>query len=421
MTELEKMHWTLQKKYIPNGVQTFSKMPSRFVEGVYPLFIRRASGCTVEDLEGKVYTDFVCSLGAIILGHCDSFVDRRVKAQIDEGVLYSLPSTKEWTLAKRLKNAIPCAEKAKFFKTGSEAVAASIRVARAHTQREKVVACGYHGWHDWYTVSTENDLGIPVGLKSLISKFEYNNIEQLEQLLSRNDVAAVIMEPVQFEEPEGYFLHQVSKLCEKYGTILIFDEILTGIRVSVGGAQRFFGVTPQLAVFSKALGNGYPIAVLVGKSDVMDVYEQPGFFVSGTFNGDLIGIEAANAVLDRCNEDREDAVNVIKKIWASGEVLKEGFNTIAESLGLDGVSCVGLPVRTKFVFPNQDARALFLQECAKRQVLFGPSNFIMLAHSQFVIRSILNIVSDSLTIVKDNLSNLSCKLEGTVPKEIVIR
>lgn len=413
--EQQKQNWESKAQaLIPNGTQTLSKCPERYVNGVYPKFLDTAYGAYVTDIHGNRYADYMGGLGAILLGYNNATVNFYVRSIIADGSgLMSLPTTWEVQLAESMSERIPCAKKVKFFKTGSEAVSAGVRVARAFTGREKVAVASYHGWHDWYTVSTPRNMGIPRAMKGLTLKFQYNDIESLRDILKANDIAAVVLEPLQYEAPKDDFLKNVVDLAHQYGAVVLFDEIITGYRYGTGGAGKYFGVTPDLATFSKAMGNGFPIAALVG-GEAMSVYESSDFFISGTYGSDCIGIAAALGVTEELEFENGAA---LKKIWEAGKMLSYGFNNIASRLDLDDTRCVGMAPRTMFKFPTLTHKALFWQECAKRGVLFGYSNFVTAAHTN-VIGPTLDVCEDALAVVKRNWSDPKSKMEGEIPQEV---
>ena len=402
-------------KVIPNGSNTLSKCPNRFVNGVYPKFIRRAEGCVVEDVDRNLYTDYICGLGPILLGYNNRYINNAVKNQLSDGTLFSLSSPKEMSLAETLSNIIPSAKKIKFFKTGSEATSAAVKVARAYTKKDKILVCGYHGWHDWYSIVNDKKAGIPRCLESLVHKFTYNDLDSLRQYFDSDDIAAIIMEPVVYEEPKNNFLQEVLQIAHAHGALVIFDEIVTGFRFGLSGYQGRFNVVPDLSCFSKAMGNGFPIAALVGFPDYMNVYERDDFFVSGTFGGDLIGIVAALAVVD-CLEWHNGIT--VDKIWASGKRLKDGFNDICKTYDLESIKCEGYPVRTMFTFPSIEHKAFFWQECVKQGILFGYANFISSAHTPLVIENTLNGCEGALRALKEVWSDPKSRLEGDVPVEV---
>ena len=417
-TKHTNLQWEMQTKYIPGGSQTVSKQPERF-GNMYPKLIKLALGSTIEDIDGNTYTDYISALGPIILGYANRQVDKAVKDQMAKGTIFSLPSIEEYGLAMQLNQIIPCAEKSRFFKTGSDATSAAVKVARAVTGKERVLSCGYHGWHDWYTVTTDNKRGIPKRMEGLVEKFMYDSVDSLREKFHTDDVACVIMEPFQFKEPTPGYLDAVKQLCHEHGALLIFDEIITGFRFHIGGIQSYYKVVPDLATFSKAMGNGYPIAALCGKAEYMDVFDSPGFFISGTFGGDLIGIAAAKTTIYELQRNDQLA---IKHLWKAGNSLKDGFNGIVEGKGLPDTYCEGLGPRTRFVFPSLEHKALFYQEAIKNGLMFGPNNFIQLGHTTSIVEYTLMVIDRITDFMKENWQDPKKVIESdTLPKEVVIR
>ncbi|PIT86864.1 MAG: aspartate aminotransferase family protein, partial [Candidatus Magasanikbacteria bacterium CG10_big_fil_rev_8_21_14_0_10_43_6] len=290
------------KEIIPLATQTFSKSYLQYIRGEAPLFVTHAKGSRVWDVDGNEYIDFVSGLLTTFLGYCYPAVDNAIIAQLKKGITPSLPSVLEAELAKKLIEIIPCAEMVRFGKNGSDVTTGAIRVARAVTGKEDVVACGYHGWHDWYIGSTTRHLGVPESTRALTHKFIYNDIDSLKNILEAHtgEVAAVIMEPMNYQEPADGFLQQVKDLTHKHGALLIFDEVITGFRFGLGGAQGLFGVTPDLATFGKSMANGMPISALVGKKEYMDIVSD--IFYSFTYAGETLSIAAALATIQEIEE-----------------------------------------------------------------------------------------------------------------------
>lgn len=388
-------------------------MPSKYIEGIYPIYLEGGRGCYVTDGEGNQFIDYPLGLGAILLGHAYPQVNSIVKSRIDQGTIFTLPSFWETVLAKKLKQLIPCAEKTRFLKTGSEATSAAIKITRAYTKREKIIVCGYHGWHDWFTISTPKNDGIPKSYQPLTLKGEFNNIESIKKHFEYdiNDIAAVILEPCVFEEPKDNFLQEVIRIAHENGALVIFDEVVTGFRFAGFSAQKFFGVIPDLATFGKALGNGFPISFVCGKREIMDVLEGD-CFVSSTFGGDLVGISAALATINVLETN-----DVMGHIDYLGSYLKDGYNEIAQSLQID-TKCIGYPNRTLHVFPSAEHKSLFWQECIIRGILFGYATFICYSHTQEDIDYTLNVIKDVLQIVKENWKNPKKTLQGKVASEV---
>ncbi len=357
---------------VPGASQTFSKRRSMFPEDA-PLFLERGDGCRVWDVDDNEYVDYILGLASITLGYNYHAVTEAVARQAAQGTIFSLPHRLEVEVSERLTEIIPCAKRGmvRFLKTGSEANAAAIRVARAATGRDIVVYCGYHGWHDWYAITTLGSKGIPKDFARFTVQFNYNELASLERALDENygKVAAVIMEPAHFDAPVPGFLERVKTLAHRHGALLIFDEIVTGFRWALGGAQQYFDVVPDLATFGKGMANGLPLAAVVGGSDFMRELEKEDVFVSGTFGGDTLALAAVRATLDEYR-DR----SVIDHLWRVGRRFQQGFRAAAARVGVTA-RCVGYPVRPKveILHENDEKQweliTLFLQETTQRGFL----------------------------------------------------
>lgn len=392
-------------KVTPLGTQTLSKAPSRYVQGVYPKLLESGKGCTVKDVDGHSYVDYIAGLGPILLGYADDRVDNAVKAQIDKGVLFSLPNKLEGEIAMQLNLITDRLNMWKFTKTGSDACTMAVKIARAYTKRNNVVACGYHGFHDWFSIVNDKKLGIPADNAKYIKKAKYNNLDSFE---IDDQTACVIMEPEVFDAPQTGFLEAVKEKCHKHGAVLIFDEVVTGFRYPKFLAQNYYGIIPDLTVLSKGIANGYPMAAVGGWRHIMGVCESNDFFASTTFGGDCVGLAATKAVLHTIPFE-------IDWMMASGRALKQYFNQLFEGKAF----CKGFPTRTMFDFPTSAHKALFWQECCKHGVLFGYSNFVMAAHNNEVAEEILYSALDyaALTVLS-HWSNPASKLEGKMPVEV---
>ncbi|MHB1211300.1 MAG: aminotransferase class III-fold pyridoxal phosphate-dependent enzyme, partial [Candidatus Nanopelagicales bacterium] len=281
---------------IPLASQTFSKSRTQYPVGAAPLFALRSQGCRTWDIDGNEYVDLVSSLGAVALGYGDEEINEAVVRQLRDGVTLSLAHPIEAEVAERMVALVPCAEMVRFAKNGTDVTSGAIRLARAATGREHVIVCGYHGWQDWYIGSTSMNRGVPDRTRSLTHAVPYNDLEALKAALEelRDQVAAVIMEPMTSTWPVDGYLQGVRMMTEERGVILVFDEMLTGFRFAPGGAQEYFGVTPDLACFGKALANGFPLSALVGRRDLLDL--MPTIFFSGTFGGETLSLTAARVV-----------------------------------------------------------------------------------------------------------------------------
>ena len=317
---------------IPLASQTFSKSHQQWVRGAAPLFLESGLGCRVRDCDGNVYIDYLQGLMSNVLGYRDPDVDEAVRHQLENGISFSLATTLEAELAERLVRLIPCAEMVRFGKNGSDATTAAVRLARAHTGRDKVAVCGYHGWHDWYIGTTSRKLGVPAAVQALSVAFSTNDADALETLLDAEPdaFAAVVLEPAGVAPPAPGFLQRLRAVTERHGVLLIFDEIVTGFRVAMGGAQAHYGVTPDLAAFGKAMANGMPISAVVGRAEIMKRMED--IFFSATFGGETLSIAAAIATLDKLERE-----GVAERLRARGEALIAASNAIFARHGLDSV------------------------------------------------------------------------------------
>jgi glutamate-1-semialdehyde aminotransferase/spore coat polysaccharide biosynthesis protein SpsF (cytidylyltransferase family)/predicted dehydrogenase len=404
------------RKVIPGSSQTFSKGANQHVLGVAPVFLSKGKGCRVWDADGNEYIDYIQGLLPNILGYAHEEVNAAVAAQLDWGHSFSLPHPLEVELAERLTRLIPCAEMVRFGKNGSDATSGAVRAARAFTGREHIACCGYHGWQDWYIGSTTRNAGVPGAVRALTHPFTYNDLPSLERILQdhRGEVAAVIMEPVNFWPPQAGFLEGVKKLAHDHGAVLIFDEICSGFHFGLGGAQKKFDVTPDLACFGKAIGNGFPIACVVGRTDVMKVFED--IFFSFTFGGEVASMAAAMKVLDVL-----ETSDTLARMNANGRVLQEGLNMLSAAAGLqDRIKCIGYPFWSLVKFLDADGkdsllvRSLFTQECVKRGVLLLATHNMTGAHDPLAIEETLRVYAEVCKVVAQWLSesNPEKHLEG---------
>ena len=390
-------------KSIPLASQTFSKSLTQYPKGISPFFIEKGNGSKVWDMDGNKFIDFVNSLLCITLGYCDEDIDAAVKKQMKSGVIFSLPHTLEMEVAEKLISIIPCAEKVRFAKNGTDATSASIRIARAFTGKEHIAVCGYHGWQDWFIGSTTRDLGVPKAVKELTHKFEYNNIESLEKIFQEQELACVIMEPMNVEYPQDNFLEKVKELTHKYKALLIFDETITGFRFSLGGAQELFNVTPDLATFGKGIANGYPLSAVVGSNKIMQKVED--IFFSGTFGGEALSLAAANAVIDKIKIQK-----VTKYFYEKGSYLLKALNTIIENEELKDIfwtsghpSWSFLHIKSQLHYSDFEIKTFFLQEMFKRGILTLGSHNLSFSHSKEDIDKLLDTYKVVLPLVKSHI------------------
>jgi len=382
----------------PTGTQTAMKSAASFPVGISPLFVQRASGARLWDADGNEYIDFVGALGPITLGYNDPDVTAAVREQLEIGSLFSLSHPIELDVARLLQEMIPCCERVRFGKNGSDMTTTAIRLSRAVTGRDRVALCGYHGWHDWSIAPTPQNAGVPQAVRELSHSFQYNDLDSLESIfrVSPNQIAAVIMEPMRVEPPQAGFLERVRELCTHNGAVLIFDEIVTGFRFANGGAQELFGITPDLAVFAKGMSNGFPLSALVGRKEFM----QPLATVhaSLTYGGETLSLAAAKATLEKYR--REPVIPTIK---SRGKRLLAGMVPLIQRHGLAEVFVVGGDPALPFMLPRAglgfsepEIRTYFLQEMFARGFLVLGAHAISYAHTEEDIDRLLAAYAEVL-------------------------
>ncbi len=403
---------------IPGGTQLFSRRPERFAPGVCPPYLTHAEGTRVWDLDGNEYIDFLCGIGPVILGHAYPAVTEAVIAQLRRGSCFSANHPVEVELAELLLETVPCAEMVRFCKSGGTADEMAVRIARGHTGRDKVAFCGYHGWHDWYLAANLSgpetlnahllpglDIrGVPRALEGTALPFEYNNLDSLRAVLeaNRGEVAAIIMEAARTDLPAPGFLEGVRALADEHGAVLIFDEVITGFRLALGGAQEYFGVTPDLATFGKAMSNGHPIAAVCGRREVMQ--DAASMFISSTYYSDPAGMVAALATIRELQ-----CRNALEHIHAMGRMLQEGFAALARKHNVPA-SCPGLPPVTHphFDLPAELVKpvtTLYLQEMFRGRIFAGTVNYICYQHTREDIEAFLHAADGALAKVRQALDD----------------
>jgi len=392
-------------KSIPLASQTFSKSLTQYPRGVSPFFIEKGKGARIWDVDGNEYVDFVNSLAAVTLGYCDKDVDGTVQEQMKSGVTFSLPHKLEMEVAEKLIQIIPCAEKVRFAKNGTDATSAAVRIARAYTGKEHIAVCGYLGWQDWYIGSTTRDLGVAQSVKELTHKFEYNNIKSLEKIFQEQELACVIMEPMNIEYPKDGFLKGVKELAHKNNALLILDETVTGFRYSLGGAQELFSVTPDLATFGKGMANGYPLSAVVGSNEVMQKVED--IFFSGTFGGETLSLAAASKIIDKYKKEQ-----VIEHFSEVGSYLLEKLNQLINDKNLGDIfwtsghpSWSFLHIKEQEKYNTFEIKTFFLQEMFKRGILTLGSHNISFSHTKEIVDQLLDVYAEVLPMVKENIKN----------------
>ena len=399
---------------IPLASQTFSKSYIQYPKGVAPLFIERAYSGHLVDIDKNHYIDYILGLLPITLGYCDKEVDAAAISQIMKGSIYSLPSKLEANLAEKLVDIIPSAEMVRFGKNGSDATTAAIRLARAYTSRDMVAVAGYHGWHDWYIGSSTRDLGVPKAVKSLTKKFNFNDADSLKYLFKKypNKFAAVILEPAGLIKTNINFLKEIKKLCKKNKTLLIFDEIISGFRVNIGGAQSEYGVKPDLSCFGKGMANGYPLSALVGPKKIMKLMEE--IFFSSTFGGETISLAASIATIDKMKK-----YNVVEVTRKFGQSLIKELNNICEANNMISFMrisdidwwpqiIIDNPPIEKFLYIS-----LLRQELLKEGIMVNSTFNLCYAHSK------AGVLEDTIIKFKKAILKLKSYLYANNPRKFL--
>jgi glutamate-1-semialdehyde aminotransferase len=379
----ESQRWLARARgLVPALTQTLAKGPGQHVRGVAPVYLERGKGAHVWDVDGNQYLDWQMAIGPLVLGYGDDEVDDAIRRQLESGITFSLVHPLEVEVAERIRDVVPGAEMVRFSKTGCDVTSAAVRLARAFTGRDRVLCCGYHGWHDWYVGTTSRAAGVPRATAELTSTFQYNDVASLRDALD-DEVACVILEPMTFEEPRGEFLAHVRRLCDERGALLVFDEMWTGFRVALGGAQARFGVTADLACFSKAVANGMPLSALTGRRDVMSLLERDVFFFT-TFGGEALSLAAARATIEALA--RRDVPGHLER---QGTKLRDGVRAIASRLGMPYVGVSGLPARTMVSFAASgeasgadplEMKSLVQQVMLRCGILWGGFHNVSAAH-----------------------------------------
>src|SRR5215468_6065182 len=365
---------------IPGHTQTLAKGPGQYVAGVAPKYLQRGKGSHVWDVDGNEFIDFTMAVGPLSLGYAYDAVDRAIREQLTDGITFSMMHPLEVEVAELIQEAVPNAEMLRYSKTGADVTSAAVRLARAFTGRSKVICCGYHGWHDWYISTTDRSGGVPPAVQSLTRTFNYNDMHSVADVLDE-DTACAILEPMIFDEPRDGFLDELKAVCGRNGTLLIFDEMWTGFRFALGGAQERFGVQADLMCYSKAIANGMPLAVLAGRADVMRLLERDVFFFT-TFGGEALSLAAAKATI------RELAARQVPEYLArQGRVLRDGYNDLARELDMPYTRAIGAECRSLVTFDPKagdplEIKSLVQQELFARGVLWSGFHNISFSHTR---------------------------------------
>lgn len=417
-------------KYIPGGAHTYSKGDDQFPMNA-PKLIEKGLGCDIWDADGNKYKDMAMSLGSAILGHAYEPVLEAVRLELNKGVNFCRPSIIEGELAELLCNLIPSAEMVKLGKHGSDAVTGAIKLARAYTGRKYIARCAddaFNAIHDWFIGSTVVNRGVPEEIQNLTLKFNYNDIESCEKLFNdfQGQIACFILEPVSFITPQNAFLENLKELCEKNGALLIFDEVVSGFRFALGGAQQMVGITPHLSAFGKAMANGFSVSALVGQKEFMKLGgikhdQERVFLLSTTHGGETHALAASIACINEIKNH-----NAIEHFWYTGKSLKDGIHDAAIEVGAEKfINISGYDVKPAFSFNDENgeismiARTLFLQETIS-QGLMMPYVVPCFAHKKEDINFTIECVRNALLVMKNAAegSGMASAIKGEIVKPV---
>lgn len=399
------------KKIIPGGNMLLSKRPEMFLPDQWPSYFSKSKGCTVWDLDGVSYIDMsIMGIGTNILGYGHPEVDEAVKQAVKDGNMSTLNAPEEVYLAEKLVELHPWADMVRFARSGGEANAIAVRIARAASGRDKIAVCGYHGWHDWYLAANLDDKknltghllpgldpkGVPRELVGTTFPFNYNDFSSLEKIVSEHDIGAIKMEVSRNMGPENNFLHRVRKLASQKNIVLIFDECTSGFRETFGGLHKKYGVEPDMAMFGKAMGNGYAVTATIGTKEVMEAAQSS--FISSTFWTERIGSVAALKTLEVMERNHS-----WEKITQTGKSIRQGWQDLAERYDIS-ISHFGLPALTGFNFLSKNAlkyKTFISQEMLKRGYLASNSVYVCEEHSNQIVENYLSELSELFSIIKD--------------------
>lgn len=420
--------WERAKSIIPGGNGLISKRPDRHVPDLWPPYFAKSKGCKLWDLDGNEFFDFsYMGLGSSLLGYCDDFVDEAVRKAVSDGVSSTLNAPEEVLLAEKLLALHPFAGGVKFARSGGEAMAIAVRIARAFSGKETVAFSGYHGWSDWYLAANLSDddnlnghlmpglqpSGVPKSLFGTAIPFVYNDVEAFKQVVERNtDIGVIVIEGARNILPSNEFLNEIEKISSERNIVVIWDEITSGWRITDGGVCKYLGREPDIVVYGKGLGNGYAISAILGKKEIMREADQS--FVSSTFWTERIGFSAALATIEKFISEK-----CWEKLIARGEVIGRAFVEMAQRHQID-LSVSEFKPLINFSLNYEDANAkiltLFAQEMLKRGFLAGSSVYLSLAHNENLIEKYLVAAEDCFQIISKVLSsgNIDDFLETSV-------
>jgi len=387
---------------IPGGSQTNSKRATAFAPGVWPIYFESCKGCRVTDIDGNSYVDYVLGLGPITLGYCYEPVDAAIREQLGKGIIAGLLSPLEVEVAEKLCEMVPCAEMVRFMKGGAEGTSAAARIARGYTAKEVILNSGYRGWSDVWAAQSGNP-GVPKAFEPTIEGFPRDDLNALEDLLNkhRGNVAMISVDVAGGTAAPQEVVEGIRRLADEHEAVLMFDEIVSGFRMAPGGAQEYYGVTPDLAVFAKGVANGMPLGVVCGRKEIMQ--RAKDLVISITYGGEALSLAAASACLDIYSNEP-----VQKHMWKQGDKLREGFETAAQANGVP-FKCYGPSVMHSMRFEYEDAElngkvwTLFLQETAKRGALIrrGGLLFITYSHDDEAVEQTIAAVADTMPLIAE--------------------
>ena len=398
------------KQIVAGGNMLLSKRPEMFLPEKWPSYFSKSKGCEVWDLDGKRYIDTLMMPGTNSLGYNYEEIDEAVKETINSGNMSTLNAPEEVELTERLVELHPWADMARFARSGGEANSVAIRLARAASGKDNVAFCGYHGWHDWYLASNLSDSkgldghllpgldphGVPKNLKDSVHPFEYNNFDKLEELVKTKNIGVIKMEVYRNKEPENNFLHRVRKLANEHNIVLVFDECTSGFRKNFGGLHKLYDVEPDVAMFGKALGNGYAVTAVLGKREVMQAAEKS--FISSTFWTERIGSSAALATLKAMDKEKS-----WEKITSMGEEINKEWIKLSQEYELP-ITISGLAALTTFTFKSKNALAyktLITQEMLKKGYLAATAVYVCTAHTPEIIKTYLENLKPLFQTIKE--------------------
>ena len=398
------------KQIVAGGNMLLSKRPEIFLPEQWPSYFSKSKGCEVWDLDGKKYIDTLMMPGTNSLGYNYEEIDEAVKETINSGNMSTLNAPEEVELTERLVELQPWADMARFARSGGEANSVAIRLARAASGKDNVAFCGYHGWHDWYLASNLSDSkgldghllpgldphGVPKNLKDSVHPFEYNNFDKLEELVKTKNIGVIKMEVYRNKEPKNNFLHRVRKLANEHNIVLVFDECTSGFRKNFGGLHKLYDVEPDVAMFGKALGNGYAVTAVLGKREVMQAAEKS--FISSTFWTERIGSSAALATLKAMDKEKS-----WEKITSMGEEINKEWIKLSQEYELP-ITISGLAALTTFTFKSKNALAyktLITQEMLKKGYLAATAVYVCTAHTPEIIKTYLENLKPLFQTIKE--------------------